>query len=561
MDENDIQIDREALVRVFVAEAGENLCAMEQGLMALESRPEDGELVHGLFRAVHTLKGSASLVGFDAVRDLAHELEALLERVRARELQAGPALVTLLLGAVDVLRTAVAEAAAGRTAATPETEAFREQVRRAAGGEGAAAKAPGSAPAVGAAPAAAHRSLRVDVWKLDRMLDLAGEIAIARGRFADMLERRTSLTVDEILEAHREADRLHLDLQDLIMKARMVPVGPVFQQHLRTVRDIAAAQGKQVRLILEGEDVEVDTAVVEHVRDPLTHMVRNALDHGIERPEERRRLGKDLVGRVTLRAFHDGASLVVEVEDDGAGLDRARIASRAAALGLVADADQVGEDEVLRLVFAPGLSTCEMVTEISGRGVGMDVVRRNVEALRGSVSIASEPGRGTRITIRLPLTLAIIQGFQVAVGQETYILPLDAVVECLDLPAEDRGGDGEGVLNLRGRPLPYLRLGRHLGLGAGPAARESVVVVRDGPALAGLAVDALLGESQTVVKPLGRLFRGVPGVSGSAVLGSGRVALILDVPSLMREALQRPRTAPDRPGTAAARPDHEFSRS
>jgi two-component system chemotaxis sensor kinase CheA len=257
------------------------------------------------------------------------------------------------------------------------------------------------------------------------------------------------------------------------------------------------------------------------------------------------------VGRLTLRAFHDGGSLVVEVEDDGAGFDHARIASRAAALGLVEDAAQVGEEEIRRLVFEPGLSTSETVTEISGRGVGMDVVRRNVEALRGSVSVESEPGRGTRITIRLPLTLAIIQGFQVAVGEDTYILPLDAVVECLDLPAEERAGEADGVLNLRGRPLPYLRLGRRLGLGAEAAARESVVVVRDGPVMAGLAVDALLGESQTVVKPLGRLFRGVPGVSGSAVLGSGRVALILDVPALLREALNRSRPAASQAQDAA----------
>ena len=193
--------------------------------------------------------------------------------------------------------------------------------------------------------------------------------------------------------------------------------------------------------------------------------------------------------------------------------------------------------------------------------VSLDVVLKSIERLNGLVEVETVPGVGTKFIIQLPLTLAIIQGFQVAVGQETYILPLDAVVECLDLPAEDRGGDGEGVLNLRGRPLPYLRLGRRLGLGAGPGARESVVVVRDGPTMAGLAVDALLGESQTVVKPLGRLFRGVPGVSGSAVLGSGRVALILDVPSLMREALQRPRAVPEGPGGAAPRPDHESRRS
>jgi two-component system chemotaxis sensor kinase CheA len=320
----------------------------------------------------------------------------------------------------------------------------------------------------------------------------------------------------------------------------MVPIGPSFHQHLRTVRDVATSQGKQARLVVEGEDVEVDTAVVEIVRDPLTHMVRNALDHGIEPPEVRRAAGKDPTGRLLLRAFHDAGSMVIQVVDDGAGLDRDRIARKAVAMGLVADAARLSDEDLARVVFEPGFSTAETVTELSGRGVGMDVVRRNVEALRGSVAIESERGRGTTVTIRVPLTLAIIQGFKVGIADEAYILPLDAVVECLELPPEETASASvHGVVNLRGKPLPYLRLREHFGLEGRRPARENVVVVQHGVQSAGIVVDELHGESSTVIKPLGSMFKQIPGVAGSSILGNGRVALILDVAGILRETLRR----------------------
>jgi two-component system chemotaxis sensor kinase CheA len=292
--------------------------------------------------------------------------------------------------------------------------------------------------------------------------------------------------------------------------------------------------------VVEGEDVEVDTAVVEYVRDPLTHMVRNALDHGIEAPAARRAAGKDPVGKVVLRAFHEAGSMVIQVIDDGAGLDRGRIAEKAVATGLVADASRLSDEDLARLVFEPGFSTADRVTELSGRGVGMDVVRRNVEALRGSVAIESTPGHGTAVTIRVPLTLAIIQGFRVAIGDEVYILPLDAVVECLELPSgETEAGTTCGIVNLRDRPLPYLRLRDHFGLAGERPERENVVVVQHGSQSAGVVVDALHGESSTVIKPLGSMFKAIPGVAGSSILGNGRVALILDVAGLLRETLRR----------------------
>jgi len=322
------------------------------------------------------------------------------------------------------------------------------------------------------------------------------------------------------------------------MKVRMVPVGPIFRQYLRIVRDVAQANGKAARLVLAGEDVEVDLSMVEHLKDPLTHMIRNAVDHGIEAPESRRAAGKDPSGVITIKARHDGANIVIEISDDGAGLNRQRIAERVRAIGAASDPDSLSDQELFKFVFEPGFSTAEKITDLSGRGVGMDVVKRNIEALRGAVAIDSRQGHGTTITIRLPLTLAIIEGFGVGVGDDTYILPLHSVRECLTLPPEEqRNRDGCGVINLRGLPVPYLRLRDWYALPGERPARESVVIVEENGLQAGLAVDRLYGAHQTVIKPLGAQFKDIPGIAGSAILGSGRVALIIDVGSLMRDAV------------------------
>jgi two-component system, chemotaxis family, sensor kinase CheA len=378
------------------------------------------------------------------------------------------------------------------------------------------------------------RTLRVSLETLDRILDLTGEIAVDRERLREALESGTERAA--AAEIHRDTDRLHADLQELVMKARMEPIGPTFRRFARTVRDLAASLGKAARLTLEGEDVEVDAKVIEHVRDPLTHLVRNALSHGIETPAERSARGKDRCGSIRLRAFRETGGILIEVEDDGAGLSSKRIAERARALGLVQDTEH-DQEALHRLIFEPGFSTAAGVTEVSGRGVGLDVVQRNVEALRGSVAVLSREGRGTTFTIRLPLSLAIVPGFAVRAAGETYILPLEAVSECLELPREGlTGREGSGVLSLRGEPLPFRRLRQQFRLAAEAPAREYVVVVQHGERRVGLVVDALLGESQAVLKPLGRLFHGLPGIAGSAILGSGRVALVLDPNALFREA-------------------------
>ena len=317
------------------------------------------------------------------------------------------------------------------------------------------------------------RTLRVDVETLDRLLDLAGEMAVGRGRLKAALEQMPAGAALAAAEIHSEADRLHADLQELVMKARMEPLGPTFRRFARSVRDLGAALGKSARLLIEGEDVEVDTKVIEHIRDPLTHLVRNALSHGLEAPDERVARGKDARGLVRLRAFRETGGIVIEVEDDGLGLSRERITRRAREMGVLPEGEALSEAALLDLIFEPGFSTASAVTEVSGRGVGLDVVRRNVEALRGSVRVASREGQGTTFTIRLPLSLSIIPGFAVLAGAETFILPLEAVVECLELPPGGlHGHEGTGLISLRGEPLSCRRLRSRFELeGEPPAAR------------------------------------------------------------------------------------------
>ncbi|PTL83207.1 chemotaxis protein CheA [Vitiosangium sp. GDMCC 1.1324] len=537
-----MELDRERLLATFAEESGELLTEMEETLVSLEEHPDE-ERLRSIFRGAHTVKGAAAALGLSGMTDVSHVLEDVLETLLERRLLVPDELVTLLLETVDRLRELMQAVLAGQERPPEEdaelVERLRascEALRQQEAPLGSFAPTRTEEPAAEEAPVGGRRgrTLRVDVEKLDRIAILTGELAIARTRLAQVLATGTA---EEALEVHREADRLHEELQEEVMRVRMVPVGPLFRQHMRTVRDLTRTERKWARLVLRGEDVEVDTALVEGLREPLLHLVRNAVDHGLETPDERKAAGKEACGTLMLRAFHEPGSLVVELSDDGRGLRHDRLRVKALELGM--DPERMTVEELEELVFLPGLSTAEEVTEVSGRGVGMDVVRRSVEALRGLVTLSSVEGKGTTVTLRVPLTLATIQGFSVGVGDETYVLPLDAVRECLELPVERSGQPGGGVLNLRGRSLPYLRLRELLGVeGSGPG-RESVVVLGHGGSRAGLVVDTLYGEGQCVLKPLGRLFRHLPGVSGSTILGSGRVGLVLDVPTLLRTAIRQ----------------------
>jgi two-component system, chemotaxis family, sensor kinase CheA len=546
-----MDFDRDELLAIFSAETEENLRQMEEAFVQLESAPDDVETLQAIFRAAHTIKGNAAGLGFPALAKFAHALEDVLDRIRSGALALNTALATVLLEAVDGLREIATAAIAGHDGLRRDhldlIERLEATAESADDGPAVLAAVPGQddrRASIGRrwvdleTAFSRSQTLRVDIDKLDRMLNLTGEIAVARERLGDLLDGcARGPQIEAVVEAHRAADRLFLDLQEEVMKIRMVPLGPTFRQFFRTVRDVATAGRKHVQLELQGEDVDVDTNVIEHLRDPLTHLVRNAVDHGIESPEVRHATGKDATGRVRLQARHEGGSIVIQVQDDGGGLDRARIIARARAHGDHRDLESMPDGELFRLILEPGFSTAERVTEYSGRGVGMDVVRRNVERLRGSIGVDGKPGAGTTITLRLPLTLAIIRGFSVGVGDDTYVVPLDSVVECLEFPPA-AGRAGRGVLSLRGRPLPYLRLRDHFRCAGEAPERENVLVLRHYDQQVCLVVDRLLGESQTVIKPLGRVLGEVPGLSGSAILGSGRVALILEVDTLLREALK-----------------------
>jgi two-component system chemotaxis sensor kinase CheA len=536
--------DRDAVFASFLAESEEGLDTVEQVLLQMESSPSDPELVHTIFRVAHSIKGNARSLELNELAGFAHVVEDLLDIIREQQSLPTPDLISLLLKAVDELRAMISASSSGNHELSPRQQELRKEIAREVEkrskrvvtsgeslGESAAAKAdPGTA--------AAHRTLRADVEKLDHMLNLTGEIVIAQGRLRQMIEQLGGEQGRVILEMHREAERLYLDLQNEMMSIRMVPVGPTFRQFVRSVRDLARSHGKVARLEVVGGDVEVDTTVLELLKDPLLHLVRNAVDHGLEKPELRGSRGKNPCGVIRLTAAHSGGNIVVKLEDDGAGFDRARILDKAKGLGILSKKDELRDEQIYDLVFRAGFSTADSVTDLSGRGVGLDVVRRNIDTLRGTVEVTSTEGRGSIITIRLPLTLAIIEGFSVKVGAETFVVPLEHVTECTELPIEQRSTEASGILSLRGDAIPYIRLRQVFGLSGKAPKRENVVVVKMNEFQAGIAVDELLGDMQTIVKPLGRAFRSVPGIAGSTVLGDGRVGLILDVPSLLRGMMQ-----------------------
>jgi len=391
------------------------------------------------------------------------------------------------------------------------------------------------------APAAGDdtRFIRVQANRLDAVINLLGELVIA-GAGAALLARQTQQR--QLREANDEISRLIEEIRNGTLQLRMVPIGETFTRFRRVVRDTAAELGKDVHMEVVGGETELDKSVVERIADPLMHLVRNALDHGLETPAQREAAGKPAQGRLTLSAHHEAGSIVIRIVDDGRGIQRQRVLERAWKRGLVEPGVVPDDAAILRLIFEPGFSTAEKVTNLSGRGVGMDVVRSNIEALRGSVLLDSVEGQGSTIEIRLPLTLAIIDGFLVAVGASRFIFPLDAVVEVIEGRASEATLDarGRGVVELRGQVLPVVSLRALYAIDGPLATRGSVVVLQCGRTRFGVLVDSLLGQHQTVIKPLGRLFTSLRGMAGSSILGNGEVALIFDVPALGQLAAEPP---------------------
>ncbi|KOP51054.1 chemotaxis protein CheA [Pseudomonas coronafaciens pv. porri] len=682
-----MSINLDQAQQTFIVEARELLQAMEESLLQLESEPGDVDAIGAVFRAAHTIKGSAGLFGLTPIVSFTHIVEDVLDRLREGSVSVDAQLIAVLLKSgdhmlelIDVVASrgeqlqppalereaalrqalqvyqapdttqAAEEAAATGVTDGEEVEAswhislrfgvdvfrngmdplsflrylntlgqmvkvttvtdsipaveswdpeschlgFEIEFRSAAGhaainevfdfvredcaveitlidqveadaepvgtelvsqnerstvvasgellgDQRAVPREPGIATVVDRSQSGDQKSkdgryVRVNADKLDELINLVGELVIASAG-ASLLAK--SCDNDPLQEASSTVSGLVEQILDGALHLRMIPIGDTFNRFRRVVRDVSQELGKDIDLIINGAETELDKTVVEKIGDPLMHLLRNSMDHGIESAEARRAAGKPAKGHLSLNAYHDSGSIVIEIADDGAGLNRERILDKAQQRGLVAAGASLTDQEIYNLIFEPGFSTAEAVTNLSGRGVGMDVVKRNITLLRGTVDLDSQPGQGTIVRIRLPLTLAIINGFLVGIDQSTYVIPLDMVQECIELDEQDRQTSRDnGYLDLRGEVLPLVYLREHFNHEGHAARRQNVVVVRYAEHKAGLVVDDLLGEFQTVIKPLGKLFGALRGISGSTILGSGAVALILDVPALLNQIVQ-----------------------
>jgi two-component system chemotaxis sensor kinase CheA len=390
----------------------------------------------------------------------------------------------------------------------------------------------------------------VSVEKVDQLINLVGELVITQAMLTQQAKQFDPVQYQNLMSGISDLERNTRHLQESVMSIRMIPMSFVFNRFPRMIRDLAAKLGKDLELKMVGEATELDKGLIEKIIDPLTHLVRNSADHGIEAPTQRVAAGKPAQGCIRLSAAHQGGSILIEVADDGAGLSRRRILDKARSRGLPAR-DDMTDNDVWALIWEPGFSTAETLSDVSGRGVGMDVVKRSVTILRGTVEVDSTPGIGTTIRIRLPLTLAIIDGFLVAVGGAVFVVPLNLVEECVEITSADRlDTEGRDFINLRGQALPFVELHQLFDVGGVRSSRENVLVVRSAGRRIGLVVDNLIGEAQTVIKPLGAWFREVKGIGGSTILSDGRVALILDVPGLL-DHVHRQQTRRDALKTAA----------
>jgi len=587
-----VQSDAE-LANLFIAEALDHLGTIEQKLLELDERPEDTSLLNDIFRPFHTVKGNASALGIVSVERVAHKVENLLDLARSGRIQVGAEEVDLVLRSVDVLSLMINDvglrlAGQPRTVTGAEAASLVQQVERQMAGQlegGGADTAPAldaadpvlvadpvedetpAAPATGDQPGfeqdrrgatpsrrrddvpmlgGTATAIKVDTRKLDNIVDVVGELIVVQSLIAQ--DPALSALVDGRLARNMaQLRRLTADLQRNSMALRMVPIRQAFQKVARVVRDQSRKAGKPIDLVITGEDTELDRKMVEEITDPLMHMARNSVDHGIEPPDAREATGKPARATVSLSAYYQGSHVIIEVKDDGAGLNTERILESARRKGLIAPDANPSPEDIHRLIFEPGFSTAAKVTEVSGRGVGMDVVRRNIESLRGRVDIRTEQGHGTTFLVRLPLTLAVLDGLLVRVGSERCVLPAAAVRESLrPKPEHVHFVQGQPrMVQVRESVLPLVSLGALLGMGAAAALDPSaatVVVVEEGGSRIGLVVEELLHKQEVVVKSLGDSFASVRGVAGGAILGDGRIGLILDphgIVTMVREGSRR----------------------
>jgi two-component system chemotaxis sensor kinase CheA len=602
MDDNLNFMDDVEIVKEFLVESNDHLDDVESKILELEKNPEDVDLINSIFRPIHSMKGSAGFLGLQDIGKVSHELETLLDEARKAKIIITSEIIEILYEGVDILkklREAVAKKMDNKGASgdvieyhpllskisiilglnqdtvqkekapgNPPKEKYigeilvesgdisKEQLEIALQEQG---QGQGQGQRLGeilvekgiitpekinsalkvqsVVGKPSSETVKVDTQKLDNLINLVGELVIANALINDGLGNTTNGSNKNL----SHLNKIVKDIQDQVMCMRMVPLKSTFQKMARLVRDVSAKVGKKVQLEISGEDTELDKTVIDEIGDPLVHIIRNSIDHGIEAQNERISTGKPAEGLVRLNAFHRGGNIVIEIEDDGKGLCKEKLLKKAIEKGLIEEDASLSDQQIYNLIFAAGFSTAEKVTDVSGRGVGMDVVKKNVERLRGKVEISTVEGKGTKISIKLPLTLAIIDGMIVQVGTEKYIVPMLSIEKSIRPKKEDVSTvqqRGE-LINVRGSLLPMVRL--HNLYNVQPKKTnpwEALVLIVEGEGQrCGILVDDLLGQQQIVIKSLGEQFHNIRGIAGSAILGDGRIGLILDVGGIMSMAL------------------------
>lgn len=558
--------EMQEIINDFIVETRELLESLDQDLVSLEQSPAgegSNEIVNAIFRGIHTIKGASGFLGFKQLVELAHEGETLLNRVRQHKQSVTSHVIDVILDVIDTIKLLL-EKVENKDTDEIEISTLIEKVRSAQEEEaplkeekGEASSLPeksvesqsptrGSAPDQAVKKGKAEQTIRVDTERLDDVMNLVGELVLERNRLLNLVKRLDEKheDSDEISSLAANGSRINLlttDLQMAVMRTRMQPVKKVFSKFPRMVRDLARSRNKEIELIMEGEETELDKSVIEEIGDPLVHLIRNAADHGIGSPEERKKAGKEGKGTVKLSAYHEGEQIVIEVADDGKGIDSEKIKSKAVDKGVIseAEAERLSEKEALNLIFAPGFSTAEKVTDISGRGVGMDVVKTNITKLNGLIDIETEVGKGSRFILKIPLTVAIIETLMVGVGGETFAIPLSSVIKTIKVCLEDiRTINNKEVIPLRDRVLPVLRLSDEFDIPVMEFEnRLYVVVIGLAEKRIGILVEDLFGQEEVLIKPLGNYLSDNESVSGATITGDGKVVLILDVNSLIQRQL------------------------
>lgn len=599
MEDSLPQDEMQELINEFIAETDEMLEGLDQFFVKLEESPGDLSLINEIFRAVHSVKGSAGFLGFNRLVDVAHQAENVLNKMRQKEMQATPETIDIILEAVDVLKSLMKEVkensgeilinvepvkmklsllleysctAKGESEEVETTEvrsqtqevrskkqegeskkqevrSQKEEARSQKQEQDIAAKSETNqkSETEDKEKSGDHekdKTLRIDTERLDQVMDLVGELVLSRNRLSKILSEIEQLydgddKIKSLIETASSLNLITTDLQLSVMKMRMVPIRKVFNKFPRMVRDIARKADKKIDLRIYGEATEVDKSVIEEIADPLVHIVRNSIDHGVEQPAERIKKGKPETGTITLGAYQEGNYIVIEISDDGKGIDPVVVEKKARERGLIKSTDtRLSSKEIIGFIFEPGFSTAEKITDISGRGVGMDVVKTNLGRINGIIDISSEVGKGTKINLKIPLTLAIIQVLMVKTNGEIYALPLSSILETVRVTRDSiKTVDGQEILNVRDRLIPLIRLSEVLEIEMDRNKKDLVYVVLMAIAekRIGIIVDELCHQEEVVIKSVGSYFSDIKEISGATITGDGKVGLILDPASLINQ--------------------------